>query len=96
MRHRYLVAYDVRDDKRLRRVYKCLNGYGDPVQYSVFFCDLSAKERVLLVADLTERIKRDEDQVLIVNLGPSEGRALKAVEFLGRTLDPSQRGVVVV
>lgn len=96
MRHRYLVTYDVSDEKRLKQVYKRLCGYGDPVQYSVFFCDLSAKERVLMVGDLTGLIKQDEDQVLIVNLGPSEGRGGKVVETLGRALPEAQRGAVVV
>ena len=96
LRHRYLVTYDVSDDKRLKKAYKCLCGYGDPVQYSVFLCDLSAKERVLMVGNFTELIKHDEDQVLIVNLGPSEGRGGKVVETLGRVLPESQRGAVVV
>ena len=96
LRHRYLVTYDVSDDKRLKRVYKRLCGYGDPVQYSVFLCDLSAKQRVLMVGDLTGLIKHDEDQVLIVNLGPSEGRGGKVVETLGRVLPEMQRGAVVV
>ena len=96
LRHRYLVTYDVSDDKRLKRVYKRLCGYGDPVQYSVFLCDLSAKQRVLMVGDLTGLIKHDEDQVLIVNLGPSEGRGGKVVETLGRALREMQRAAVVV
>ena len=90
------MTYDVSDDKRLKRVYKRLCGYGDPVQYSVFLCDLSAKQRVLMVGDLTGLIKHDEDQVLIVNLGPSEGRGGKVVETLGRVLPEMQRGAVVV
>lgn len=96
MRHRYLVTYDVTDDKRLKKIYKRMCGYGDPVQYSVFLCDLSAKERVLMVGDLTGLIKQDEDQVLIVNLGPVEGRGGKVVESLGRSLPEAQRGAVVV
>lgn len=96
MRHRYLVTYDVSDDRRLKKIYKRMCGYGDPVQYSVFLCDLSAKERVLMVGELTELIKHDEDQVLIVNLGPAEGRGGKVVESIGRLLPEVQRGAVVV
>ena len=47
MRNRHIVAYDVSDPARLRRVHRKMNGFGDPLQYSVFACDLSAKERVL-------------------------------------------------
>jgi CRISPR-associated protein Cas2 len=96
VRHRYLVTYDVTDDKRLKKVYKRMCGFGDPVQYSVFLCDLSAKERVLLIGEITGLIKHDEDQVLIVNLGPAEGRGGKVVETLGRSLPVVQQGAVVV
>lgn len=96
MRNRYLVAYDIADDKRLRKTFRCLNGYGDPVQYSIFFCDLSPRERVLLIADLTEIIHQQEDQVMVVKLGPTDGRGSEVVETLGRTLPPTERGCVVV
>lgn len=96
MRNAYLVTYDVSDDKRLRRIYKCLLGYGDPVQYSVFRCELSQKERVIMMGALSEIIHHGEDQVMIVNLGPSEGRAADCVEVLGRPSLPPVRGVVVV
>lgn len=96
MRNRYLVTYDVSDEKRLRKVFRCLNGYGDPVQYSVFFCDLSTQERILLIGDLMELIHQQEDQVLVVNLGPADGRGAKVVEVLGRRQPPPERGVVVI
>ena len=96
MRNRYLVAYDIRDDKRWRKVYRCMNGYGDPVQYSVFLCDLSDRERVLLVGNLLPLINQREDRVMIVNLGPADGRAAKAIEFLGQTLPMPERGPVIV
>ena len=54
MRNRFLVCYDVSDSNRLARTYRKMNGFGDPVQYSVFICDLSPKERVLLEEALTE------------------------------------------
>ena len=45
MRNVYLVCYDVADDKRLRKTYKKMCGFGVPVQYSVFRCELSPTER---------------------------------------------------
>jgi CRISPR-associated protein Cas2 len=41
MKNWYLVGYDVRDDARLRRVARIMEGYGERVQYSVFRCHLS-------------------------------------------------------
>ena len=46
-RRRYLVAYDIREDRRLRNVATCMEGYGDRIQYSVFVCDLSEEEAVI-------------------------------------------------
>ena len=70
-RHRYLVAYDIREDRRLRSIASCMEGYGERIQYSVFVCDLSEQEAVLLRGDLQARMKASEDSVMIINLGPA-------------------------
>lgn len=96
MRNRYIVAYDVSDGKRLRRVFRKMNGFGDALQYSVFACDLSAKERVLLEEALREIIDVKEDRVLIIDIGPVEGRGAGVVRTLGRQVQPKQREALVV
>ena len=83
MRTTYLVCYDVRDDKRLRRVFKTCKDYGDHLQYSVFECDLNPMEKARLEAALAALIKHDEDQVLFVSLGPAEGRGERVITALG-------------
>ena len=96
MRNRYLVFYDVSDAKRLARTYKKMNGFGEPAQYSVFICDLSPKERVLLEAALTEILNLKEDRVLIVDMGPSEGRGTESVTILGNGREMPRRSTVIV
>ena len=96
MRNRYIVAYDVSDTRRLRRTFKKMNGFGDPLQYSVFACDLSRKERVLLEEALTEIINLNEDRVLIIDTGPAHGRGSETLRTLGRQLKPKGREVTVV
>lgn len=96
MRNRYIVAYDVSDGKRLRSVFKKMNGFGDALQYSVFACDLSAKERVLLEEALSDIIDVKEDRVLIIDIGPVEGRGAGVVRTLGRQVKPKQREALVV
>jgi len=64
----YLVCYDVRDDKRLRRVAKHLEGYGTRVQYSVFRCYLSAEQMQKLKWELTQRFVASEDDVMFIPL----------------------------
>ena len=68
-RRRYLVAYDIRDDRRLRAIATCMEGYGTRIQYSVFVCDLSAQEVVLMRCDLEARMKATEDSVMVIDLG---------------------------
>jgi CRISPR-associated protein Cas2 len=96
MRTRYIVTYDIRDDKRLRAVFKTLQGVGDHLQYSVFRCDLSDRERAQLVADLDDVIDHQSDQVLLIALGPLDGRAADCIEALGLPyIAPSRRPVIV-
>lgn len=68
-RRRYLVAYDIRDDRRLRSVATCVEGYGYRIQYSVFLCDLSGLEVIEMRDELEQLIKMTEDSVMIVDLG---------------------------
>ena len=74
MRTTYLVCYDIADEKRLRKVFKTMRGYGDHLQYSVFECQLTAMDLVRLRSQLSLIIGHADDQVLIVDLGPAEGR----------------------
>jgi len=65
MRKWHLVSYDVRDDARLRRVARLLEGYGDRLQFSVFRCRLGAVELERLRWELTGMVA-EEDALLIV------------------------------
>jgi CRISPR-associated protein Cas2 len=96
MRRRYLVTYDIADDDRRTQVFRALRGHGDHLQYSVFRCDLSATDRALLTTALHPLIDHSCDQILIVDLGPVEGRGSTCVTSLGRSYVPPERTVVIV
>ncbi len=96
MRRIYLVTYDVADDKRLRQVFKKMNGYGEHLQYSVFQCELSDKERIQMIADLTPLLNHREDQVLIFSLGPAESYNANATIALGKPYEFVERHAIVV
>jgi CRISPR-associated protein Cas2 len=68
-RRRYLVAYDIRDDRRLRSIAGCMEGYGERIQYSVFICDLSGREMVDMRSDVEALMKMTEDSVMVIDLG---------------------------
>ena len=83
MRTTYLVCYDIADDKRLRKIFKTCCNFGDHLQLSIFECDLSAAEKIELETILNGIIKHDEDQVIFVALGSSEGRGDRVITALG-------------
>jgi len=59
-----LVAYDITDDKRLRRVAQTCEDYGVRVQYSVFECFLEESEFDEFWLKLLELIDDDEDRLV--------------------------------
>ncbi len=63
----YLVAYDVRDAKRLRQTAKKMLGYGSRVQYSLFRCRLTSEDLERMNWELT-KILTEEDDLLIVEI----------------------------
>ncbi len=84
MRQSYLVCYDISDDKRLRKVFKTMRGYGDHLQFSVFECHFTPSDLVRCRAELSKIIHHDDDQVLFVHLGPAEGRGDRVITALGQ------------
>lgn len=72
MEHLYIISYDISEPKRWRRVFKCMKGYGEWLQLSVFQCRLSRMRMIRLEAELAEIINQREDHVLILDLGPAE------------------------
>jgi len=96
MRLLYIVTYDVCDARRLRRVFRLMRGYGDHMQYSVFRCELSDRERAELMTKLGDVLKPSEDQALLFPLGPVGGAREKTIHHVGRPYEPSSRSVIVV
>jgi CRISPR-associated protein Cas2 len=83
MRTTYIVTYDIADDKRLRREFKTCENYGNRLQFSVFECDLNPSERIEQETALGKLIHHDEDQILFIDLGPTEGRGERVITTLG-------------
>lgn len=63
----HLVAYDIHDDQRLRRVAQLLEGYGSRIQLSVFRCRLTPAMRAELLWKL-DQIVTDADSIMMVPL----------------------------
>jgi len=61
----FLVCYDVRDKKRLRKCAKHMEGYGHRVQYSIFRCWMTSPQKEKLRWELTELLTIDDDVLMI-------------------------------
>jgi CRISPR-associated protein Cas2 len=96
MKQRFVVTYDICDPKRLRKVFKAMRGFGRHLQLSVFLCDLNPLGLALMKAALVEVIAPSEDQVLIVDIGPADGRGAEVVESLGRPYVAVAPGALVL
>jgi CRISPR-associated protein Cas2 len=96
MRNTLIVTYDIRDDKRLRQVFRTMRKWGDHLQLSVFECQLTRSELTLLKSKLAEIIHHDLDQVLFIDLGPSEGRGERVIEAMGQPYCNIDAACVVV
>lgn len=60
-----LIAYDIADPRRLRRVAQTLEAIGDRVQKSVFECGLTPDGLIALRERLRRIIDPAEDHILI-------------------------------
>jgi CRISPR-associated protein Cas2 len=93
-----LVSYDVATDtatgrKRLRRVAKICEGFGQRVQKSVFECALTDAQLLKLVAAVRKVINLEEDSLRIYRLAePLE----KYLTVIGRSLLHDQRDTLIV
>lgn len=81
---RYLVAYDIPDDRRRTRVAHVLGGFGDRVQYSVFLVEAAPVKYNRLVRAVEPLIKPSEDSVLMCDLGLVHAITADRFRWLGR------------
>ena len=88
-----LVSYDVATDddggaRRLRRVAKACQNYGQRVQYSVFECIVDPAQWAILRDRLIREIDKDKDSLRFYFLGSNWRRR---VEHVGQQRSPGQR-----
>lgn len=79
----FLIAYDVRNPRRLRHVHHVLKDFASGGQKSAFECYLSPAERKELLLRVEQEMDGDEDSLLLIRLGSGA-----SVELLGRAVKP--------
>ncbi|MDT8370308.1 MAG: CRISPR-associated endonuclease Cas2 [Longimicrobiales bacterium] len=93
-RRRYLVTYDISDDKRRDKIFHALHGFGDWAQYSVFFCELTDQELIRMRFTLREILNHAEDQVMILDLGRAHRPLEHSLDVVGRAYEPVVRSFI--
>lgn len=92
-----LVSYDVANNengaKRLRRVAKILQDYGQRVQYSVFECLVEPAEWVELKTKLLDEINENYDSLRFYSLGSNWKRK---VEHIGQKKPIDPQGILIL
>ncbi len=89
----YVVAYDIPNDKRRKKVSDLLEGYGKRVQYSVFECVLTQAKYDELRSKLRKRVKLSEDSVRFY---PLSRQMLSQVETWGGQPVTTPPGSIVI
>ena len=90
----FIVAYDISDQKRWRKVFKIMKGFGEWMQLSVFQCNLGPQRALEMEYALREIILEGKDHVLIIDLGPSD-KLKPRFKSLGRPLEPLEKKAVI-
>lgn len=93
---RYLVAYDVADDRRRLRLSTKLSSYGDRIQFSVFVVDGRPAKLVRLRAALLKLIDHEIDSVVICDLGLVSGDLDRRFDVIGRRRPINDEHILVL
>ena len=80
----FLVAYDIREPRRLRHMLNVLKDYASGGQKSAFECYLSVAEKRELIGRVQQTMDETEDAFLVVSLA---GRDM--VSTLGIAVKPT-------
>ena len=79
---KYLVTYDISEDRKRNKVIKLLNEYGKRIQFSCFEIEIHSKKLSYLVSKLQELIDNETDRLFIF---PISEYATPFIKKLGKT-----------
>ena len=67
LRRLFVVSYDIRDKKRLKRALGVVRDYASGGQYSCYECYLSTAEQLELIGRM-QQIMADEDGLFVIEI----------------------------
>lgn len=69
---KYLIGYDISDEKRLQKIYKKMTEFATPIQYSIFLFEGSQEHLQKGLDKVLNILNKKEDDLRIYPL-PSKG-----------------------
>ncbi len=69
-RKHWLLAYDIRDPRRLQRIHAYMSKHGWPLQYSVFGLEMSEQKLRDVLDDLSHLMDTTKDDIRVYHLPP--------------------------
>ena len=66
MKQSAIIAYDIVDNKKRRKVFRCLQNWKLSSQYSVFECQLNKRQSEELLLQLCDMIDLQQDKLLFI------------------------------
>jgi CRISPR-associated protein Cas2 len=88
-----IVCYDIPDNKRREKLRKSLLMFGNPVQFSVFECDLTKRQIEQMTRTIRGIMSKDEDNIRYYQLC---GSCVENAEiFGGKPLEKTERVYIV-
>lgn len=95
----YLCTYDVSSDKdgdkRRTKLFELLKDHGEHVQFSVFLCSLTAMEVKRLGTTASEIIHQEQDQLLVIDIGPDDIDWTTNLACHGKSWSPTVRSQII-
>lgn len=86
----WIIAYDISNPKRWKKVFTILKGYGEWLQLSIFQCSMSDIKAQNLITALDEIIDKKEDHILLISLGKIS-RLERKISSLGKPFKPIEK-----
>lgn len=95
----FLCTYDVAStpggDKRRDKLFNLLMDHGEHVQFSVFLCSLTTAEVKRLGGAAADILHHEQDQLLVIDLGPDTADWTHTLTCHGKTWSPLVRSRII-
>lgn len=89
---RWIICYDIVDNRRRAHIAKYLEGWGRRIQKSIFECELNPAELRKVMERIDRELDPDEDRCLAIR--QCEGCSRDALS-IGKSIEPEWKKVML-